>query len=97
MALDDLACVVMDEWHQQHADAAHAQGWDLCETGHPGHSGIEVKSCLTSEDDSQAVSKFRQAFDLQEDHALAAYRIIQRHSTQEFMHWDMSSWREKTD
>lgn len=96
MALDSAAVMALDDWNLMHGAQAHDQGWSLCETGHPGHSGIEIKPAFDLEDDVHAVARFRNSFDLQEDHALSAYMILQSYSTMEFMHWHMHSWREKT-
>lgn len=84
----------MDDWLVLHAPAAHAQGWCLCETGQMGQSGIEVKSTCDWETDARAVEHFRTSFMRQEDHAVSAYLILHRFSISEFMHWNMSSWRE---
>jgi hypothetical protein len=42
--------------------------------------------------DEDAVRSFRRAFNMGEDHALLAFRLIKTHSPKEYEHWRMMEW-----
>lgn len=97
----------MDDFHTMHVVKALAQGWLLSELDVAGHGTIQVQKVddpvqVGTEwnirvpdlvDDADAVQQFKAAYVRGEDHARAAYRILQLNSPSEFAHWRMQEWK----
>jgi len=95
--------IELDDWHENHANAAACQGWQIFDTGFLGQAPLEIRylemdPATDVEDktvhcrDEEAVRSFREAFKLGEDHALVAFKLIRLHSPKEYEHWRMMDW-----
>jgi hypothetical protein len=96
----------MDDFHVSYVMKALQQGWCLSELDVAGNGRIQVQKVDDPErtsleygvpvpelwDDADAVNQLKAAYVRGEDHALAAYRILQLNSPMEFQHWQMMSW-----
>ena len=88
----------LDDWQEQHLHAAISQGWSLIETGDRGNSGIAIEYEIVTGDDPYcetlqlAISRMKAAYQNNEVHAIAAYKLLKKYSQSEFHYWGLEEW-----